>query len=446
MYDTSMAEGGIVGFAGGGRSYSDDDVARLYSAIEQVESGGRPGLRSSAGALGVSQMLPSTARGVAARLGVPFDEKRLLGKSKEDIEYQRQLGREYARQGLDWGGGDFQKAAHFYHGGPNTKIHGPKTRDYGKKVLSRMEGGTGPHEQSEIAQEPDSTVYGAPLDFEANYETIKKLGSPDRTEQDKYIEETRAQLDPKERKKLKDEAKWNALAQFGFRLAASKNPDFLGGVGEAGAATNPELASSLKELKANERELRKEIMAAEDIKNKDKQAILSGALDFYGSNVKAAESVANRQSQERTAISGQQTQERIATAGNISAEKIAKMGNDARIQAARVAAAAGPQDRDTAASGSIYTTLAQMQQQDPGMIGPFLATMGLPQYAGIDGRNMSPAALQTIANQAWEYQKGMARAAGQQTGIPGLEALQGGGGGAAAPRAGTAPPAGFEMD
>ena len=43
----------------------------LVAAVINVESGFRPTVRSSAGAVGLMQVLPSTAKSVARRLGIP---------------------------------------------------------------------------------------------------------------------------------------------------------------------------------------------------------------------------------------------------------------------------------------------------------------------------------------------------------------------------------------
>lgn len=90
--------------------------------------------------LGMTQLLPETAREMAGRLGLPFRENLLRGKSPEAAEYQKRLGRAYFEQGLKAHGGDLRKGLMYYHGGPDQRLWGPKTRRYADSVISRMRG------------------------------------------------------------------------------------------------------------------------------------------------------------------------------------------------------------------------------------------------------------------------------------------------------------------
>src|SRR5882672_6458165 len=63
----------------------------LVNAVKQQESGGRGGQTSSAGARGIMQVEPDTAKEVAGRLKLPYDENRLLN----DDAYNTQIGRRY---------------------------------------------------------------------------------------------------------------------------------------------------------------------------------------------------------------------------------------------------------------------------------------------------------------------------------------------------------------
>lgn len=87
-------------------------------------------------ALGKTQMLPATAAEMARKIGVPFDEKLLRGTSPQAAAYQERLGRAYFEEALQKTG-NIQDALHYYHGGPNRKLWGPKTRGYAKQVLAR---------------------------------------------------------------------------------------------------------------------------------------------------------------------------------------------------------------------------------------------------------------------------------------------------------------------
>ena len=84
---------------------------RLVSAVAETESDFSQAARSSAGAIGVMQLMPETA----AALGVnPYD-------AKENIEG----GTHYLRQMLDTFGGDVKKAVAAYNAGPQA------VKDYG---------------------------------------------------------------------------------------------------------------------------------------------------------------------------------------------------------------------------------------------------------------------------------------------------------------------------
>jgi len=105
---------------------------QLYrNAIEPQESGGRAGAigpQTRYGrAQGASQMLPATAQSMAQKLNIAWRPDLMTAKTPEGLEYQRKLGIAYTQEALDRTGGDPRAAAAFYHGGPDTRIHGPKT-------------------------------------------------------------------------------------------------------------------------------------------------------------------------------------------------------------------------------------------------------------------------------------------------------------------------------
>lgn len=85
----------------------------------------------------MTQMLPATAAEMARKIGVPFREDLLRGTSAEAAQYQRALGQAYFKQGLKETG-NLTDALKYYHGGPNRKLWGPKTRGYAQSVLARM--------------------------------------------------------------------------------------------------------------------------------------------------------------------------------------------------------------------------------------------------------------------------------------------------------------------
>ncbi len=93
--------------------------AGFAAAIEHQESRGRQftntgaPLTSSAGAIGVMQMLPETAKRAAARLGEAFNEVRF----RTDANYNRRLGQEELRHLLAKYGGNRTLAAAAYNAG-----------------------------------------------------------------------------------------------------------------------------------------------------------------------------------------------------------------------------------------------------------------------------------------------------------------------------------------
>lgn len=115
----------------------------VFDALIQQESGGRPGVRGPqtkyGQPLGMTQLLPDTAREMAGKLGLPFRPDLLEGSTPEAAQYQQALGRAYYQEGLAKTG-NVRDALRYYHGGPNRAMWGPKTNAYADAVLSRVGG------------------------------------------------------------------------------------------------------------------------------------------------------------------------------------------------------------------------------------------------------------------------------------------------------------------
>jgi len=91
------------------------DQAMIY-AIARQESAFAPQAQSSAGAQGLMQLMPETARRTAKRLGLEFDLERLL-----DPEYSTQLGAAHLRDLMeDWKGSLILIFASYNAGGGNV--------------------------------------------------------------------------------------------------------------------------------------------------------------------------------------------------------------------------------------------------------------------------------------------------------------------------------------
>lgn len=87
----------------------------------------------------MTQMLPDTAKEMARKLGVPFRPDLLTAKTPDAADYQKRLGKAYFDEGLAKTG-NVRDALHYYHGGPNKRLWGPKTRSYADAVLGRLGG------------------------------------------------------------------------------------------------------------------------------------------------------------------------------------------------------------------------------------------------------------------------------------------------------------------
>jgi hypothetical protein len=119
-------------------------MIKQESGGKQFNRSGKP-LTSSAGAIGIAQVMPGTAPEAAKLAGLPFDDNRY----RNDPEYNLALGKAYYEKQLRDFGGDEKLAAAAYNAGPGAvrsalKKGGPdgwvnnvpkETRDYLKTVF-----------------------------------------------------------------------------------------------------------------------------------------------------------------------------------------------------------------------------------------------------------------------------------------------------------------------
>lgn len=119
------------------------DARQVFPALVMQESGGRAGVQGPqtqyGRAIGRTQMLPATAQEMAGKLGVQYRPDLMSGTSPEAAAYQDRLGMAYFEQGLAETG-NMRDALHYYHGGPDRSLWGPKTRAYADEVLGRVAG------------------------------------------------------------------------------------------------------------------------------------------------------------------------------------------------------------------------------------------------------------------------------------------------------------------
>ncbi|WP_428675279.1 transglycosylase SLT domain-containing protein [Reyranella sp.] len=87
----------------------------LALALARQESGFNAAAVSSSGALGLMQLLPTTAREVAGKLSLPFVQDKLTS----DPAYNVTLGSQYLAQMLQRFGGSYEIALAAYNAGPN---------------------------------------------------------------------------------------------------------------------------------------------------------------------------------------------------------------------------------------------------------------------------------------------------------------------------------------
>lgn len=99
--------------AGGKMATASDD---LVARVIRQESGGRQDAVSPKGATGVMQLMPDTAREIAAEIGVEYDPAKL----KTDAAYNERLGRAYLDKMLGMFDGNVTLALAAYNAGPGA--------------------------------------------------------------------------------------------------------------------------------------------------------------------------------------------------------------------------------------------------------------------------------------------------------------------------------------
>ena len=165
-------------------------VIKQESGGKQFDREGRP-LTSSAGAIGIAQVMPRTAPEAARLAGVEFDPVRY----RNDAEYNETIGRAYFNKQIKDFGGDVEKAAAAYNAGPartrqalaRAQREGgsyldylsPETQNY---VESIMSGGAGTASARDLsgaramfAQQRGLGERSLPSDLTA-FDTVEEIG------------------------------------------------------------------------------------------------------------------------------------------------------------------------------------------------------------------------------------------------------------------------------
>lgn len=160
----------------------------LVDSVIKHESSGNIAAVSPKGARGLMQLMPGTARDMAAELGLPFSEARLTS----DAEYNKRLGSAYLNKMLDRYDGHQALALAAYNAGPGRvdewlKVHGDprkgeigtgawvqkipyaETRDYTRNILNDLSAAALP------AAEPRAQLQAVPT---AAPSTLNSTGDP----------------------------------------------------------------------------------------------------------------------------------------------------------------------------------------------------------------------------------------------------------------------------
>lgn len=178
-FDTPAPSMGAPGR--GGNTFAR--MIKQESGGKQFDRNGRP-LTSSAGAIGIAQVMPKTAPEAARLAGLPFDDKRY----RTDPEYNLALGKAYYEKQLADFGGDERLAAAAYNagpgavrralqkGGPNGWINNvpAETRNYVKSVFG---GGQTAGTPTGVANEPPIVVKGSGAKAKPSTEGERRFGT-----------------------------------------------------------------------------------------------------------------------------------------------------------------------------------------------------------------------------------------------------------------------------
>ena len=350
------ADGGMVAFDSGGGVYD-----KFRQAIVERESRGDYGARNKqSGAMGKYQVMPATAAALAKRMGMEYNPALMTSDTDAGKAYQDAIGNAAMKEAWNYGGGDAAKAAGYYQGGPNTKIHGAENRKYQTAIAGRMgqdapqlaASSTAPAGLAAASVPNDdmeamrAQMLASAEDRAADKKDRKRAGWASLAQQglammspsgagtpslfadggtvhfaagtlDPYSQaNTQAEMakqgmlapsthefsglamenirkDLADQKTERKQAANMALMNFGLALMSSKNPNFLGAVGEAGAPAVAGMKADLNNLKKEARDSIIEAAKLEDYSNKERRE-LANAATAHITNVVAAKTQANQ--------------------------------------------------------------------------------------------------------------------------------------------------------
>ena len=166
-------------------------------------------------------------------------------------------------------------------GAPPTRI--PAAPRAGVTPIAAPRPAIAPPVAPSVAQAPAPTGPQGLQAGIAEYMNLDKTlggGSVATPMRDRVAAAAEAQLDPKAVAAGKKQDLWQAVAQFGFNMAATNSPYFLQAAGQAGAATVPAMAAMRKERKAMERDALKQLADIEGLTVAEKRQALQGGVAY----------------------------------------------------------------------------------------------------------------------------------------------------------------------
>lgn len=311
-FDDGYAGGGLVAFARGGMSDYYDDV-------EYTESRGRQNAVSPAGARGVMQLMPGTARnpgfGVSPARDNSEAENRRMGRDYLDAMLKTFGDEDLALMAYNWGPGNVRKW--LKAGRPESMV--PKeTKDYVRKV----KGGDAPLPERNVqtAEGRRSSLMDQMGVVEGIYDKL-----PEDTGRTKATEYYEKQLDPKEQEKERKYDMWSTLAQIGASLASTDSPFFLQGVGQAIASALPGADASRRERKKVERDAVNALSELYGMDRKEAKEKVAMAVDLRGIEMGAEGAEIERKARKEEAAAERAWRSDEARKQRIADEALAKL-------------------------------------------------------------------------------------------------------------------------
>jgi len=329
MFTGDFTGGGIVAFAGGREvPYGPEYEKSIFNFVPgaRITSGYRsPEHNKKVGGKPNSYHLTDNARDVVPPPGMPMWQlyKNLRGKFGEDVRLinegdhihvqPNRGGHKDASQGKNWWGG-----------------------------ASRT-GGLG---SIPLPEETPPDYVKTDTDFGSNLAKAENLmGGFQNEDRDQYRADLRAELDPENQKKEKEQDMWMALAQFGGSLATTPGP-FLAALGSSLTKTLPDITASAKERKAAKREAMKGLMELEGMDRKEALETVNFGVELWKTELELdsrnqllAERIAERKQRMFEGAADRTSRENIAAAGETGATNRAVInagapGNDLQLAAA----------------------------------------------------------------------------------------------------------------